>query len=296
MPAGHHYVPQFYQRQFAAGGRIQLFDKRRPAPGTVVSVEKVFVKNGDNSWFDISGIEHDEVETAWLRIETVIAPVIQRLNLDPTDLRAGDDVALTTLMANLLARSRSMSVVGRDITASVTAETVESAEGDKRLQQAFINGYDREPLPGELRAIVTQGAEEFANDHWHVLDATVRHHERMCEMLSGHHVQVVRPREDLVGFSFGDSPVILQNNDGRVGLIEGLAVGDAQLIFLPLGRYLGVCLTAEPEDVFVELGPRDIDLVNSFTWRSAVRFVGAHLGEHPATVVPDYRAWLESAS
>lgn len=296
MPAGHHHVPQFYQRHFGVDGRVRVFDKSAPALGTVMSVRKAFVSKGDNSWFDDSGTEHDDLETVWSRIEAEIAPTVRRLNTDPTELRLGDADRLATLIANLSARSRAMRSVGTDIIARVTVDGIESAEEDEQLRRGFVNEYGREPRSGEVRAIVAQHAAEFAEEHGHVLDSMVRHHNRIAEMLHGHHVQLVRPLDGLVGFSFGDSPVILQNNDGRVGYLEGLAIGEAQLIFTPIGRHLGVCLTAAPEQPLVELGPSDVVLINRFTWRSAVRFVGAHPNEHPGNVVPDYRAWLESGS
>ena len=119
-------------------------------------------------------------------------------------------------------------------------------------------------------------------------------HNRTLEILELLHVQLIRPTEKLAGFSFGDSPFVNHNRQtDLVGPIDGLALGDSDLLLMPLTRYCAVAFTKDDEGD-VEVPPSVVDSINKLVWRSAQRFVASHPGDHPAGVVPDYRAWLDA--
>ena len=97
------------------------------------------------------------------------------------------------------------------------------------------------------------------------------------------------------GFSTSDSPLIIADKDtDRVGLGEGLALGDSSLILMPVSRRLACAFTTS-DNKPLRLTNRSVEMINKqFTWRNAVNSVVAHPNEHPSGVVPDFAEWAEN--
>lgn len=292
MSARHHSVPQFLLRHIGTVGRVRMFDKSGHTYGKVVSVSNVFAEHGASSWFD-GDQEVDDLEQEWSALEAMAAPVVKRLNADRAGtLEEGDADHLAGLAASMSARSQQARELSEEITRQVTSEMIDSAEHDNELRQDFVNIHGRPPNSGEVQELVAHAAAEFRQGRRHVIESMRYHHNRVSEMLTNLHVQLVRVPLELNGFSIGDTPVVLRSDDDRVGFREGVTVAEATFLFLPLGRYLGLSVTSGADVPVVDVTAKVVQTLNELTWRSATRFVACHPEEHPSGVVTDYRNWI----
>lgn len=293
MSARHHSVPQFLLRHVGGDGRVRLFDKTAHERGNVASVSKVFAEHGASSWFD-GDQEMDDLEREWAALEAAAAPVVERLNANASSvLLPGDADRLAGLAASMSARSQQARMLSGDIIEQVAAELVEAAEDDVELHAAFTNDNGHPPALGELRNAASDIAAELQEGRRQVIESMRYHHNRVSEMLTGLHIQLAHVPAELSGFSIGDTPVVLRSDDDRVGFREGVTIAEATFLFLPLGRYLGLSVTAEVDQPIVPVGAKTVESLNALTWRSAVRFVASHPDEHPSTVVPCYKEWVD---
>jgi hypothetical protein len=87
-------------------------------------------------------------------------------------------------------------------------------------------------------------------------------------------VQWVWPKSKQVDFVFADTPFVHWHADGRVGVLEDVALGDAAQRFFPVGPRLAAFFTSSP---FPDVAINDdqVQLLNRRSWRAAMRFVGA---------------------
>ena len=102
-----------------------------------------------------------------------------------------------------------------------------------------------------------------------------RSYEAALSLLDPHHVQLVWPRKAHADFVFGDMPLVHSRKDGRISALDGLALGDADQMFLPVGPRLLALFTHEPmNDGSIDTS--QVQMLNRKTWKAALRFVGAN--------------------
>jgi hypothetical protein len=91
------------------------------------------------------------------------------------------------------------------------------------------------------------------------------------------HVQLVWPNKTQVDFVFADGPLVHSANDGRLTALGGVALGDADQIFFPIGPRLMALFMTRP-DKFADgaISVEQVQLINVKSWRAAMRMVGAH--------------------
>lgn len=107
-------------------------------------------------------------------------------------------------------------------------------------------------------------------------------------------VQLVWPRRRKHShFVFGDTPLVHFSNDGRLAALGGLALGDANKVYFPLGPFLGAFFTTKAfPDGAIE--PDVVQAMNRKTWRAAVRFVGAHPATNAKRSLSNWDLTIES--
>ncbi|CAN5871679.1 hypothetical protein BH23ACT12_BH23ACT12_18310 [soil metagenome] len=90
------------------------------------------------------------------------------------------------------------------------------------------------------------------------------------------HVQAVNAVRPGIDFILGDSPFVYYTDDEiRVGGQSGLALGDAEHLFLPVSPRLAVMFSAKQEpDLFID--PCLVQRLNSLSWRAAFSQVICH--------------------
>jgi hypothetical protein len=99
-------------------------------------------------------------------------------------------------------------------------------------------------------------------------------YRKTLAILQRFRVQIVWPREGAPDFIFGDQALVTYDRAGRVSMLGGLALGDANRAFLPLGPRLLALFSAEPVPDFA-IPVKTVIELNQKTWEAAVRFIGA---------------------
>jgi hypothetical protein len=192
--------------------------------------------------------------------------------------------ALDLLAAVHLVRSESFVAVHGQVTDAFfdnwPADYI--ADSRTRLQELFVADRGRQPEPGELQNLVDALTRKFqaspdltANGMRHVTAGIPR-------LLARYRVQLVEAPSWMSGFVLADQPVVhARPDEGRYGFASQLAVGDADLIMVPIKR-------------------RGLRVINAALCRNAVKEVACHpddardvsnvirhIDQHPASVLTD---------
>lgn len=270
-----HVVPAGFQRNFIDPGtkHIRVVNKR-----TLVERDVGVRDNFVASHFlrvIINDQPDDSAEDEFGRIESIALPLIRTLRpgVQPTP----DQVLATKASTAMLwARSFAREVVARRVHDQVLAELRHSAPSDTRTRARFRQTMKREPNPGEIEAMVEQQAAKILKDRLIDVDAMRRHHNDALEKFKDLHVSLYEPVGRLE-FVTSDNPVLLARSNHliQVGPHNGLALGDASFIFLPISRFVGACLTKEDEGDAV-LDAMTMLRLNQAMWRNAVERIACH--------------------
>ena len=270
----HHVISKGYQRFFADGERIRLVDKVA-GRDRVVSVTDAFARKHFNAVRTDAG-RVDELEDEWQRVENASLPSVRALI-------AGDHSANHRHMAKVLAavhlaRSFAFELVWDRVWAATTKQRVDRVPANESLLAAFLEDFGRDPEPGEIEGLMAGAAAEMRGTNALFVERMAAGHNRLLEWFAPMHVQLVTCVGRSMPFITGDVPVanVEDPTEGfRVGVAQGLAVGDSGHIYMPLGRRLGMFLTTRPEDD-VATEPWKVQRLNRLVWRAAIRHVACH--------------------
>jgi hypothetical protein len=213
--------------------------------------------------------------------------------------------ALDLLAAVHLVRSESFVAVHGQVTGAFfdnwPADYI--ADSRTRLQELFVADRGRQPEPGELQNLVDALTRKFqaspdltANGMRHVTAGIPR-------LLARYRVQLVGAPSWMSGFVLADQPVVhARPDEGRYGFASQLAVGDADLIMVPIKRRLLAFYTVQPlaNRNFTLETKRGLRVINAALCRNAVKEVACHpddardvsnvirhIDQHPASVLTD---------
>jgi hypothetical protein len=277
----HHIVSQGYQRFFAEGRRVQLCDKAavpgrrrvRPAGTRDVFAERDFSSHR----LDDGGLV-DPLEDEWQALEDVALPVVRNW------LRGNEEPQVQQELVTLAAIHFARSFGFRQIYENVRRMQIEAAAetGERaRMIRLFRNQYGRLPRPGEIADLVREFHEGyFGADGPARIEGMIEMHNRAIDTLAPLSIRPLYRRPGSAGpqFILGDTPFVHYCKgplDIRVGLREGLAVGNADTLFMPISPDVAVEFLSEAMDPgFV--APIDVQKLNSLTWRAAFSQVLAH--------------------
>jgi Protein of unknown function (DUF4238) len=268
-----HVVPAGYQRNFAEGERIRMIDKTT-LQERVVGVRDNFVASHFLRVF-INGEPTDEAEDSFAQIEASILPLIKTLT--PFESRPPDAAdALKASMAMLWSRSFAHQIVSERVHLQAVHEMRQFAAQDALRIQAFERERGRKPEPGDMEAVVDEVAAKLKRDRLHDVNAIHHHHNNAVEKFDPLYVSLYRPIRGCE-FVTSDNPVLLARSFElvQVGAQNGLALGDASFIFLPISRFVGACLTLKDEGD-LELDRLVMIRINQAMWRNAVARVACH--------------------
>ena len=96
------------------------------------------------------------------------------------------------------------------------------------------------------------------------------------------HVHLLFPSSPKVRLVVGDVPVVHFTSPGvQVGFRSGLALLEADHLYMPLGPWLGMMLTTQPEGD-VPMNPLITMRMNNLQFRVARRFVICHPDNDPS--------------
>ena len=268
-----HVVPAGYQRNFAAGQHILVITKASMSAHPI-GVRDNFVASHFLRVI-IAGVSSDDAEDQFARIENAALPLIKQLAA--FGARTEEQLyALKATMAMLWSRSFAREVVAQRIFKEVVATFRDDPSEAERVRVVFRHHHGREPLPGEFEGSLEEASVEFTRQRLHDVNSTLEYHNKALAKFDPLHVSLYRPIRGCE-FVTSDNPVLLARTPEliHVGMHNGLALGDASFIFLPITRFVGACLTKEPEGDF-ELDRLMVLRLNQAMWRNAVQRVACH--------------------
>lgn len=281
----HHLVSNGLLKQFAgeAQGRNgektwhqvrQIDVASKTAIPVLVSIRRTWRQRDFNTvWVD--GQPDVRLEQAWGDIESECLPAIDAV-------RAGErgeavEVAIRSLVALHLARSRSFRYVHDRIWAEQSGRHPEEMDGDVDAHEAFVADHGRPPAPGEIAGL----AIEIITDHEKANDVRAARmadtYLQLEDRLSQYRVQFCRVRTPgLAQFVIADVPVVISRwSRLHVGTHRGLAVGDADEIWMPLASDIGISFSMRsPPELLVD--PIGAAHLNNLSWRNAMQQVVCH--------------------
>lgn len=276
----HHVVSEGYQRLFATADGIRLIDKETMR-AKVVGTKSAFARKNFSSYLR-DGAWSDELEDEWATRESWALPLVRQLN---GDVRARDDEkigALKVLAAIHYVRSYAFEKMLLDLMAEQLEVMPYQLATEEGAHEAFVRDYGRPPESGEIEQIVIEQWTQRTEGRAFLLERMADGFGKTLNILEPLNVQLVWPAKSQVDFVFADGPLVHSANDGRLTALGGVALGDADQIFFPIGPQLMALFMTRP-DKFADgaVSVEQVQLINRKSWSAALRMVGAH----PATNV-----------
>ena len=294
MARHQHYVSRGYQKGFAENKRIIYVDKQNRTQRDV-GIGDAFVASHHSSFTDEEGRRIDDLDKEWDRIENLWIPHMRRAADINADLDAETIQAIKVLAALHFARSESIRDAALQFEPDFIDQYAKEAESNERLQQMFYKEKGRMPMEGELQELALVRGEILVDSNYSQVGRMKHIYNRSLEIFEPFYVQLIRPMEGHSGFSLCDSPLVNHcRKTKRTGPRDQLAIGDSDLLLIPLGRYICAALTAKQES-HVTVTPSLVEWINHLTWESAARFVAYHPKEHPSGVIPNFAKWIEKS-
>lgn len=290
----HHYIAKGLLRGFARDERVIFYIDKVELTGRCIGIRDAFVVSGDSFFTDGDGERNDTLESEWAGLESAGLPIVRRLARGEP-LESGDARRLSEVACMHFARSRSVMHLSEGFDQQILSQRAPELEDDGEASTAFERSYGRPPQPGEITELFEELIERERTTGRSRVGTMIRTHNRAGDILDGMHVQLIRPESDDIGFSIGDSPFLTINRErDDVGVLERVAIGDSDLIIMPMARDLAVAFTTSDEqDVTAER--RLVESVNRYTWRAAVRFVACHPRDLLEGVIPNFGSWVAEA-
>ena len=278
-PEKQHLVSKGYQANFASrpSKRVTILE---PSTGRVIENERPISTNWRipeyTSTLAGNGDSPDnKLERFFGSIEVKVLNEIRRI--DPTHRGESQRQAVIQLFAMHLVRNETyrhahdrimLEVVDADLT-SLTKDS----KSIQRIEEYLGHAVKVEEVAALIRAF--PGRAQESND-LHV-DNMRNSFERIAEILSVFHLQIITSDGLDHGFALGDVPVVhYQTTSNRYGIRDGLAIGDADLIIGPLTRTTAVALSRVERKPLVLSTKKTLQCINAVFARSALRELACH--------------------
>lgn len=280
-----HLVSKGYQQNFAHDHRVAVLDART---GATIDPCRPTRSNWRVDDFltvvNPAGVRDDSLEREFAETERTTLGQIRAITRDRFSLEQRR--ALNLLAAVHLVRSLSFAAVHGQVTDAFFGNWVADylADSRPRLQEVFVSDRGRQPEPGELASHVDALARKFqaspdlrANGMRHVTAGIPR-------LLARYRVQLIEAPSWMPGFVLADQPVLhARPNEGRYGFASHLAIGDADLIMMPIRRRLVAFYTVQQMANFTLKTERGLRIIKAALCRNAAKEVACHPDDTPDT-------------
>ncbi len=271
-----HLVSRGYQKNFADGTQIGIVDV---STGDVVHARRSIKYNWRAKDF-LSVVTLDQIddrlEKEFARDEKVILNSVRDIvgfrEITPRQRTSLDRLAAIHLIRSHAFRDAHVALV-QDYLPKGVLDLASSAE----LLEVFKAAKGRPPASGELAAIVAEQAEKFATSP-DLLPVSVRNSTNAVnKVLAKWTIQLISVSEDLPGLVLADTPILHgRRKAGLFGFQDAGAVGDADLIIVPIHRHLAACYSERKlRDVSVRT-KQSLNWINSLLIRGATKEVACH--------------------
>ncbi len=261
-----HVVSQVLLGEFAVNGRLEVEDARRPGRWRLKSPAAVaYVK--DYVRYDNTG-----AEATWQTVETRLRDALDELRTDePPPRGSAAEAALLDCVALHWARSIPVRAVSERAWRCVRAQSMAAmAERPDVLARLHMQATGRPAGPGDLLEVnerLHQGPAQIQSGE-HFSDRVRQFFDKARDRFVGLSLQVGWCTEDAEDLLLSDSPVVTPSRS-RTGLNpeQGVALGDAYAVGMPLGPRLFVSLHDRPERAVI--APEQARRLNG--WQRQVR-------------------------
>ncbi len=291
MARRHHYVSNAYLKAFASSSsgksRIVLASKNDISDCKIVGTRNVCVEKGFNSYFDASGTEHEDLEVAWSHVEQRIFPILRNELLGDTPeipsierirkairLPVVEDAVLQ-LVAMHFVRNRVLRDIADEVEEKVSLEHSKQAGQRGDLRDAFMAEYGRAPRLGEIEGMMRSAASDLRRSR--VVQVEMMEEGfavKVPAILRDRPLQVVVSRSP-IGFLTSCNPVVIADGD-RIGLQEGVAIGDADALYMPFSHRIAFTYNDHPVFRVRIAAVDEIRRLNAVSVRNAKTYVLIH--------------------
>ena len=263
-----HTVSQVVLRRFALRGVLTIYD----------SEQRIFIRKGPRAAFHMPFDRHDAVgsEERWGEIEDQIPQMYSLLKAPSPEEDPRFQSVVRDVLALHWARSAAMKAAHERVTEQVMRRSIENfARYPELLDREMLKSTGLYATSAEAldwfneevhRRAVAQNSEEW----WSERNAL--HFAAAKEMMGKWSVQIgyAPMGSELI---ISDAPVVtVKSRHNGLGPHQGVALGDASEICMPLGPDVMVALGAEPKSV--HLTPDVVDRYNDLQVRARVRWLG----------------------
>lgn len=266
-PRKQHTVSRVVLRRFASNNRISVFDRESDA---------VYSK-GPGGIFHTYLDKHDpwSAEERWGEIESHVPRVYKLID----ERRLLDDAEAVDVLRDLLAmhwvRSPSVRVKSELIRQQVVDARVDHLSNETALlalglrqQTGLVPGSDAD-LQWFNRRTHEQAMGNLQEESYS--DSLRSLFMRAREMLGTRAVQIGYSRG--LDFAIGDVPVVtMQKGHLGVGPHQGVALGDAGLILMPIDPHVVIALGSEPAEM--DMNDDAVSTYNELQARGFIRWLG----------------------
>jgi Protein of unknown function (DUF4238) len=274
---GQHLVSRGYQENFAHDHRVAVLDA---GSGDTLDRGRPTKSNWRVDDFltvvDAAGNRDRSLEMEFAKIERKALDQIRRIR--PSGISPEQKRALDLVAAMHLVRSLSFVAQHGQITDTYFDDCVAEFLADPQVLQAFISDRGRQPAPGELEPLVAAAVRKFQASP-DLTASGIRHvNAGVPRVLSRYQVQLVEA-PSWMGFVLADQPVLhARPDEGQYGFASQPAVGDADLIIMPIRRRLVAFYTLQPlvNRHLTLKTERGLKVVNAALCRNAVKEVACH--------------------
>lgn len=272
-----HLVSKGYQSNFADGKWLAVLDAHS---GQLVSSRRSIEVNWRVADFlsvvSPDGDVDDSLEREFAQSEQVFLNRIREIELH-IPMNAARKNALDALAATHLVRSLAFASAHDTAVRRTIEQRAPALARDERAVKMFIRDKGRHPEPGELEATVAAAALAFAESP-DLRASSIRSVAAGAQQLLGKWTtQLVGSAEGLPGFVLPDHPVLHgRRTEGRFGFHDAGAIGDADLIIVPISRRL-VAFYSGSRPVDLQLHTKkSVRWINSLLVRGARSEVACH--------------------
>jgi hypothetical protein len=266
----HHFVPRGLQRHFALGERIRRVAKDGSS-SRVVGIADTFVKKNLYTYY-VNGVAYVDAEDAWSKLEAALLPHVRRAMRRSYD-RDGHE-AVRVLMAMQVVRSSLYQRLHDKEEADAMARLRVRVGDDPEAVEAFVADHGRLPADGELEALTDRLIEERRQSRTLRTELTAWVFEQFAERTKEFHVEISHTLGGSTNFMLGDTPVMISRKSPDGFRELGVALGDADLVAMPLGRKVYAALSREPRVGFIDTA--SVRQLNQLMWLNSQEAVALH--------------------
>jgi hypothetical protein len=235
----NHLVSRGYQQNFAKAGRLAILTTPTGSAIAGGRPTKTNWVQDDFLTVYIDGTADDSLEREFAKVERRVLNQIR--DITTIRLTAEHKEALDQVAAIHLVRSLTFAAGHEELVKKWFSDSVTRLAADPRVCALFEAEYGRLPADGELERMVAGMALKMMTVGDITANGMRRVSASLTEILAKWTVQLVEAPEWMPGFVLADQPIVhVRPEEGRYGFRSQLAVGDANLLLMPIHRRLAV--------------------------------------------------------